>query len=350
MKSTTHHVVVWLAGIVVGTLGIALTSPLFVRSYVPRTFDSARGVEVLQPGQSYRWRREGHATTMIGPHGMMGRTSLPDTKRFTIALWGDSQAEGVCVPDEQKLWRQLQDRWNETEPIVEVLPLAQSGQTAVDWIAQMDAVERNLSVDAHLILLTEISDLADSYNAITASESPRKPPRPWMDVVPDFMVHAGRRLLIDPQTGTTRQLRFGWGPMDSAANDSNENSIMDPDDIVSVIQRLRQASSLPIWIAYAPERPQLFYDRILLDDPQAAAVQELEIACQSRGIVFIDVRQPLIDVAQEDATFPHGFHHGRIGSGHLNATGYRVLSKTIAARVDVQNTLLRRSDVREAVD
>jgi len=129
----------WLRGIVVGTILVAVTSPLFVRSYLPREIDPIRGVAVMPAGATYRWRFEGYADSHIGPLGMVGKTDIsePTSNTVRIALWGDSQAEGVCVPDRDKLFKQLERRY---APRVEVFPLARSGDNVADWVAQIPAV------------------------------------------------------------------------------------------------------------------------------------------------------------------------------------------------------------------
>ena len=95
----------WLSGLCLGTVVIAVTSPWFVRSYIPRVQDPVRAVEVYQPGARYRWRSEGYATSQIGPMGMVGTSTsdLESDPDVRYALWGDSQAEGVCVSDQQKI-------------------------------------------------------------------------------------------------------------------------------------------------------------------------------------------------------------------------------------------------------
>jgi hypothetical protein len=63
----------WSVGFLIATLLVGVSSPWFVRSYVPREWSDRRGVLVLQPGAQYRWRSEGYATTRIGPLGMPGQ-------------------------------------------------------------------------------------------------------------------------------------------------------------------------------------------------------------------------------------------------------------------------------------
>ncbi|MEM6979087.1 MAG: hypothetical protein AAF539_05415, partial [Planctomycetota bacterium] len=213
----------WLAGSVLGTAIIWLVSPWLVRSYVPRVFDDARQVWVLQPGSDFRWRREGFATTRVGAHGMMGRhesavksagvTSRPSDsiESMTIALWGDSQAEGVCVDDENKIANLIQATLGET---VDVLPLARSGDSGWDWVHQMPHVQTNLSVDGHAFVISELSDLVplqdpqpESIPGLNSSMAGFS----WaIEFCPDFVVHAGRKVLLDA-AGQRRRLRMSVG-------------------------------------------------------------------------------------------------------------------------------------------
>ena len=68
----------WIIGGIFGTAIVAITAPLFVRSYLPRPLDPVRGVTTMAPGRTFRWRSEGWANTHIGPHGMPGRRELPE--------------------------------------------------------------------------------------------------------------------------------------------------------------------------------------------------------------------------------------------------------------------------------
>ena len=129
----------WMFGLIAGTIVIGVTSPLFVRSYPVRVWDDVRQRFVYPTSLRYRWRSEGYASSAVGPHGMMGQTRLDEFDADqTIALWGDSQAEGVCVDDEDKLFSLIEQRI----PGSVVLPFAVSGDDAIDWITQFSLVEK----------------------------------------------------------------------------------------------------------------------------------------------------------------------------------------------------------------
>ena len=100
--------------------------------------------------------------------GDAGKTSIrPDQEQTRVALWGDSQAEGVCVNDAQKIFAQAQQL---SQGEIEVFPLTRSGEDVADWLTQFPAVEKELNIDVHVLLIVDLPDL------LTTSEVPVPPP------------------------------------------------------------------------------------------------------------------------------------------------------------------------------
>jgi hypothetical protein len=341
----------WLIGLSLGTLIIAATSPWFVRSYVPRRYDELRHRVLLSPGESYRWRAEGYATSEIGPHGMMGRTTLtiptpdPATQPAVFALWGDSQAEGVCVSDSRKLWRQMQAELQEQADAgnqfhsVQVLPLANSGDDVANWVAELNGTETGLGVSEHIILLCEMVDL------MVLIEDPED--LPALDPTslaranlltrwtPDFVLHAGRNLLTDPNTLGPRRLRFGIGPVHRDAEPTPIHFEAEIDRaaaerwILSNLAALRDATNKPIWIVYAPRCPVIMDGRLRWSDPDEVLWAMVQQHAAEHAINLIDCR-PAFRASVRQGIFPHGYQNGRIGNGHLNSVGYRMIAREFA--------------------
>ena len=329
----------WAAGAVVGTLLIAVTSPLFVRSYLPDQFDEARQVSVPSPNANYRWRSEGYATTRIGPHGMPGRRELPDETLTRIALWGDSQAEGVCVADDEKLFAKLN-----VPNRAAVLPLARSGDYLHDWLKQIPAVEKNLGVDAHVLLIVDLSDL-HSAQTDDSHEMPSAANHDFQSSIakymPAFVIQSVRNLMTD-NSGYARRLRFGVGPVTSLC------AVMPADEkyVQGVTQRelidwdqplglLRGATRKPIAIVYAPKSIAAKQDSDLPPsigeiprDTDQMEIGRLASSASSHRIIFHDASEALARLAK-NGTPPHGFHNGQIGQGHLNAAGYQAIAGEI---------------------
>lgn len=318
----------WTAGLVVGTILIALTSPLFVRSYLPLVVDPIRETWVLPPDHHYRWRSEGYATSDIGPHGMPGRSRLNGRSGVPrLALYGDSQAEGVCVPDRFKLFAQL-ERSIPAEESCDVLPFARSGEDAAVWLTQMPRVEDELKIDAHAMLIVDLPDL------LSATEAPQDPPTPGDERVsftrylPAFVIDAARRLLTEADESTPRRLRFRPGPVDPSPAVSQPVETLEF-DWPAIMTAIRSATDKPLLLIYAPPIPQIINGKLVEEPPFAEEVPAMMRAARQNDIQVLDARRELIEAAAE-GSFPHGFHNGQIGLGHLNATGYALIADIVA--------------------
>jgi hypothetical protein len=329
----------WIVGMLVGTLIIALTSPLFVRSYLPLQIDPVRGVWTLPPQHTYRWRSEGYANTFIGPLGMPGRRTLPpgDPRSLRIALWGDSQAEGVCVTDDLKLHAQIE---RDSGGTCSVFPLARSGEDAAVWLTQMPQVERQLGVDAHLILVVDLPDL---LSAPMAPVRPIPGDRARTSIaasLPAFVIQSARNLLREADQQTPRKLRFSVGPparlgegvgsdediVSQRAEDSN-------DPWREAIDAIRAATKLPVVIVYAPHAPQIVSGRAQLTNTAESDSVAMQAAATTRGLTVIDMSDPFRD-AVKAGIWPRGFHNGYIGSGHLNSDGYQIIARRVAEAIE----------------
>ncbi|KAA1261722.1 hypothetical protein LF1_42770 [Rubripirellula obstinata] len=364
----------WTIGFVAGTAVIWLTSPLFVRSYLPREIN--RGVLTLPAGESYRWRSEGYATSKIGDLGMVGHhpvakvaktfgTSIPTsivtapkvtasivtapkvlatsaTLPSVVALWGDSQAEGVCVDDEQKIFSLANDQ---VAGQASVIPLARSGDTAGDWLQQIPFAEKELGVSAHLFLITELSDLAFAADPILkTAELPKT--NAVVSWLPDFAIHAARNVLTQDDGVTPRRLRFNVGVQALAATpkiDQQPNRLKprlqqwsQSTDWNKALRSIKQTTDQPVAIVYAPQLPRVMGNKIIFADNEQESFTRLKLAAKSEQIPVIDLRDRLRESAQQNR-WPHGFHNGRIGSGHLNVTGNQIVAEAIISILQNQN-------------
>jgi hypothetical protein len=305
-----------------------------VRTYAPLHASQARGVWTLPAGHTYRWRSEGYADTEIGPLGMPGKLSIAqrDDGFVSVALWGDSQAEGVCVADDEKLFAQA-ERLSAEEyrrgGRLEVYPFARSGEEAADWVTQMPAVEREVELDIHVLLIVDLDDL------LAAPEAPIPPPSE-ADVeqanaaiaarLPAFVIQAARHLLTESDETTRRKLRFMIGPI--AADDPRQSSVWGPRrdaDWIAATTAIRRASEKPIVILYAPPAPQIIDGKVIVEDDGAADFEVMRVAAEAAGLIVIDTREQLRQSARQ-GRWPRGFHNGLIGQGHLNANGNTVVA------------------------
>jgi lysophospholipase L1-like esterase len=323
---TRRLIATWIVGSIAGTVVVAITSPLFVRSYVPLHIDSLRGVWTYDEGHRFRWRSEGYATTWIGPHGMPGRTELPpDSPETTrVALWGDSQAEGVCVPDHQKLFAQAERIARAAGRPITFLPLARSGEDVAHWLTQFRSLERRLGVDLHILVIVDLPDLLSASNApLQFSDTGTVLNRSTIaSSIPAFLIQAVRYLVTDADDNP-RRLRFSVGPVESepVGRFVTEQEI----DWTDVCRAIRATTDRPVVILYAPNSPHLAAGKIVLPDPHSKQFERMKQAAESEGLAVVDMSEPFRESALDNG-WPHGFHNGQIGSGHLNGVGYQVIA------------------------
>ncbi|WP_182869641.1 hypothetical protein [Stieleria mannarensis] len=327
----------WITGVLIGTALVGVTSPLFVRSYVPRTNDPVRGVAVLQPGAHYRWRSEGYATTRIGPMGMPGKTSFPaeDRSAIRLTLWGDSQAEGVCVDDHDKIAAQL-SRLSSDQ--IQIYPFARSGDDCNDWIPQIAALAENTEtrgrIDAHVFLIVEWSDWC-----IEIDESPESISTTFSTIsatLPAFVIQTVRNIITRGDGTTRRRLRFRPGPVDAvrAGNvsgpvDQSNVRIESQSKLLALqLQRLRQGCDQPCIFVYAPMIPAITDGQVRWNDPDQRLFERFQRHCADHGFHVIDGR-PAMKSAAIEGEWPRGFHNGQFGVGHYNASGNRIIAERL---------------------
>ncbi|WP_372897967.1 hypothetical protein [Stieleria sp.] len=327
----------WIVGMLLGTALVAVTSPWFVRSYVPRIEDPTRGVAVLQPGSDYRWRSEGYATTQIGPMGMPGRVTLEHEELggLRLALWGDSQAEGVCVEDREKIAAQVA-RLSSNQ--IHVYPFARSGDDCNDWIAQIATLRDNdaLTVDAHVFLVVEWSDwtaeIADAKEELDPSQSKISA------TFPAFLIQTVRNILTTGDGTTRRRLRFHPGPVESPtissrSGASNQTLTSLAKRLSGQLERLRGQCDAPCIFVYAPLIPAITDGETLFNDPDQHVFDRFRQLCSEHGFYVLDARDAMVAAAR-GGDWPRGFHNGQFGVGHYNATGNRIIAEQLLAFSD----------------
>ncbi|MEO1528134.1 MAG: hypothetical protein AAFX06_22115 [Planctomycetota bacterium] len=314
----------WLVGLSIGTCLIAVTSPLFVRSYVPREVDSLRKVAVLQPGSTYRWRREGYATTAIGPHGMFGVDSVESNATLTLALWGDSQAEGACVADHEKIATMVKRLGDGS---LHVLSFARSGDDCNDWIAQIPRVESAIGIDAHVFLVSEFSDW--QVDVAEPNEHVDERLNGVSRFLPDFVVQAARNVVVTGNGDTRRVLRFRPGPMPShdslQASNETDAETDSLDAIRANVERVRDSTTKHCLFVLATEPPDVATGGGELSNDSRTA---RAFGGQQEGLGRLDLID-LTSTLQSSPRASRGFQNGQLGVGHLNAQGNRIIAQGV---------------------
>jgi len=326
-----HRIILrWLVGLIGSWIIVYLVGPWIVNSILVRTHEPSLDTIMLRPGDTIRWRSEGFGTTHVGDFGLPGWQPLQTAGR--IVLWGDSQVEGFCVDDADKIANQcvrLMD--NQTD----FLPIARSGTDAFDWSQRITAADSLWHPQFHVWIVTELSDLvAISNNAKQSGVGTWSNESSWMvrgasAVRGDALFQAMRNVLLDPSTGGLRSLRWSIGPhgdqsSSEASVSPDENTLtMTAADVIA----LNQILDGRLLVVYAPGVPRI--DRgVVTDHPDDEAWETLSAMLRDE-VAIVDMRPALIERSATEKRFPRGFDNGTPSYGHLNEFGNRIIAQSI---------------------
>jgi len=147
---------------------------------------------------------------------------------------------------------------------------------------------------------------------------------------------ATRNIVLDPNSGANRTLRWSVGPVHAA---SSANPPLTAQDAAAagpmVVKRLRVVSeqlNQRLMIVYAPSVPRIM-GGILNSHPDDAAWEALATLLIDSSIVAIDMREVFIECYSIDGKLPRGFQNGTPSFGHLNAVGNRLIATAIVERL-----------------
>lgn len=344
----------WAVGLLGAWALTWLAGPWIVDSILVRVEDPDLQLVTLREGDLIRWRSEGWARTTVGPYGLPGWQ--PNDASERLVLWGDSQLEGVCVNDDEKIAHQLvSTARKDLKRTIECIPFGRSGTDAIDWIDQLEAVDRHWRPEFHVWIVAELSDLqclADGKQGRRTASRWEKPSNRWFALAKDWRAeaafHVARKLLLDPSTGQPRSLRWSLGPIrnpnlspqtlhtgtvSSGTGDADvaatKESRPDPTALVAdLILQVNESLNDRLIVLYVPAVPRFVAD-VVMTHPDDAAWERLASALADRKVRVVDCRPRFLEHWEQHRTITRGFHNGTPSYGHLNATGNRLVCDAI---------------------
>lgn len=337
----------WVIGLLGSWLCVWIIGPRFVNSILVRVHDDELDTITLREGDLIRWRSEGWADTRIGPHGLPGWTPNDATTR--MILWGDSQVEGFCVNDQEKLAAQcIQVANQKHQAAIDCLPMGRSGSDATDWSRIMERADELWDPTFHVWVVTELSDLI----AITSTDQGKSTTGSWAAESPaiirwakkfhaDVAFQAARKLLFDPATGGIRSLRWTVGPVvkqTEIANEADQESVnallqQTRDRIVVINERFERR----LLLVYAPAIPRI-NGEVVFEHPDDKAWNTFA-AMANDEIPIIDMRDSFRQLWAESGRFARGFHNGSASDGHLNRFGNQLIAHAIVDWINETGSL-----------
>lgn len=331
----------WLIGLLGSWCIVWFAAPWALNSILVRDKVPELGTIGLRVGDEVRWRSEGWATTRVGRYGLSGyqpRTDAPRTDSPVIAIYGDSQVEGHCVNDADKICNQVvqltEQKWDRAWDCV---PLARSGAAANTWVQWLPRVEKLMQPRWHVWIVTELSDLdLDQPRESTSSDVWSAPSPLWIRTASDWHAAAlftiARRLALDHSTGQTRHLRFSPGKVTMRAPEFQGPDVVDriSAHTAEQLRTLNDQLRGRLVILYSPAVPAV--DPGVQFDARDPLWEDFAMQIGD-SIRLIDLRPEYDRLWQEKHQMPRGFHNGQPYSGHLNRAGNSVIAQVIVERL-----------------
>lgn len=134
-----------------------------------------------------------------------------------------------------------------------------------------------------------------------------------------------------------KQLDEWWHASDNTGSDITEKIIGDykSEDYTNTIMHFLKKAVSPISesrvkliIFYHPPT-ELDEHGNLVDSTDPEALAAFNIACEQNGILFIDMTNQFQTLYENEHILAHGFCNTAVGSGHLNASGHRVIAERL---------------------
>lgn len=335
---------IWL---VIAIAGGELFARALLTSPSTQLFDPAIGY-VNAPHSTLSQAREGFQTIRLNNHGLNGPDLGPSSPgRQRILFLGDSITFAAQVPSDRNFVSLVGQRLAGAETV-------NGGRDALgpqNWVALLDRLEPAVNPDLIVLMISrgDAFDLRDSHVRIDRDGAGRpisvSRPRLTRDALQEvlgpvmrysalvtFLVRRANTEWTALKTGdswTGWALR-GGNPAGDGRN-SGEELLDRPAiaaqlvDILDIVKRNRRVVmiAMPAWQYQADRKVEL--------EPRSKLEAGLFAeAARRAGIPFVDIGPALAGAYRRTGHPLTGFANSRIGEGHLNEEGHRVVAVAIA--------------------
>lgn len=307
------------------------------------TYDFNRELNCYLPSSNQKIHHisEGNGVTVLGRYGIVSGDF--NSNLNSINIWGDSYVEAFHVDDEFKISSILQGILNNK---VNVASIGCSGRSVADYCYLMPYYSKIIkNVICNVIIVGSIDDFLPNQ---TSSE--------WIvfKYTTDkgfFFDNYGRKLKYQNVKKVANKI--GLHPLWSALKRTKDNinfealplpSIVGGNSVESsprekyklndaftfLIQKLKEASSTKLMIVYLPHVPRIVGNKIVYCDEDEQDVRLLATLCANEGVEFVNMKDAFIEGFHKSKRFPRGFVNSRIGDGHMNSWGHKVVAEEIS--------------------
>lgn len=356
----------WFLGFIMSLFVIWAITAVGTENINPKVWSEQLHRNVPVQGWISHNRDEAWAKTEFGELGLRGTPTVAPPSVPKIFLWGDSFVEAAQVEDHYKMHRQLNELLaTHGDRKIQVIPVGHRFQSFADYVFQIKPYEESISPCAlHVIHLHSLEDvLPDRDQDARISLFLSRPDFHFVKYDNEFReiespIHESPlktlayRLKLQFFLRTKKQisqiaklegLRFSVGEQrlstkdaPPAANDWNRYLNPDwaskPPPVAAwnfLINSLKNSTSAPILIVYAPVTPALFKGKVIKLNPEKNLVNSFSEICGNHGVGFVSMEESFLEYHRSTGKFPRGFQTSRPWLGHYNSEGHRLVAEAI---------------------
>lgn len=268
---------------------------------------------------------EGYGTAVIDDNGFNNANLFP-WREAEILCVGSSQTEAQHINWDENYVYLL----NQMHPEAKVYNLGVSAQSFANSIYRIPALKENFP-DCRVIIFeinswpsAEQLEVAQKY--METGEIPAR----------DLSWKRGNVLLST--VGHIPLCRLLWSQYDNSRKTKAVASAKSPQvlednykDLVreTLVLAKKQAGNTQLIIFYLSQGKINRDGAFQLNDTQGKS-EAIRDACQELGITFVDMGSTYLDHYDKQRLLPYGFWNSKVGSGHLNAQGHKMIAETLS--------------------
>jgi len=332
-KPITARIIVWavkaaFAGAV--AFGVLNILCMFYR-VVPNYVSGAKGMttSARKPNQRYVSFTEGFGHGRVDKNGYINPPEFAEHDTHDVVIMGSSHMEALQLPQEEITVSLMGAKFGE-------LRLYNVGFTGHNFLTCTKYLQRVIQVEMPKYVVMETMFLNFDSETARLALSEDKPRTSSPDNKPR------RRMIQLPKLPYVDLLRFQWhGGHQFRGGTLRDNlwtradqtlEIMHPEQLAGVIDQIgRTAGENDVRLII------MYHPALAINDDGSATpktnpddLRFFADACSEAGITFVDMTDIFLKAYADDHVLPHGFANTRIGTGHLNADGHRMIAEELS--------------------
>lgn len=298
-------------------------------------------IDTCRPGLVVRWHSEGNGRTVMGRFNVSQISDLRDLDTPVIAIWGDSYVEALHIHDSHKVSAVLTSLLARAGIDATAASIGMSGWNVGHHKELMPKYQSLCDISNHFIVLGQINDILpgpDSYQVLPETvEFTPKFKTFGFNTLRRFCYEARAEFLwalIRDSRTSLRSMRFLPGPTAGGGVESPAvEATVSKDTLTSMLRSVDEVASGPLTFVHLPYTPRIEDGAIALDDPDRALASLFAEACDAADVGFLDMAPHFKREYLENGNFSRGFENTKLGEGHLNEVGNRLLAEAIAVQI-----------------